>query len=152
MTISPLAAFKASTLQHTPCKLCVRDIVLQCNSLQIMKRIATDSTFCVPPAGIHSISILFFADVARPNESGQIGNVSGILIGEAKNGSISHILTWSPRLSGRPVKPSGSPKVLAAGDASDEGCLLCDFADQNVKYRCTDGFCRRLRGSVRLLV
>lgn len=70
------------------------------------------------------VSILVFSDASRVDENGQIGIVSGLLLGELKEGTPYHILSWISHKTKRPVKSVPAAEILAASGAIDEGKLL----------------------------
>lgn len=70
------------------------------------------------------VSILVFSDASRVDENGQIGIVSGLLLGELKEGTPYHILSWISHKTKRPVKSVPAAEILAASESIDEGKLL----------------------------
>ena len=102
----------------------MHNICRQMAMLRVVKRLGTFSTFRKPPRGTHDLSVLIFADAARPSAHAQIGFVGGLLIGTPTHGSVLHTVSWASHFSKRPVKSSGSGVVLAAGDAIDTGKVI----------------------------
>ena len=120
----PSAAFTSSYLQQIRNKLTVHDLALQGSMIKKLQRLGSVSTYLSPCSGSHQMSVLVFADAARPNGSGQLGILSGLLIGDFEESSVFHVLSWYSRLSKRPTKSIGSAEVLAAGMAVHEGILI----------------------------
>eukprot|EP00171_Calliarthron_tuberculosum_P023065 IDg23065t1 len=85
------------------------------------------------------MSILTFADANKLDATGQLGMITGLLLGDMKGGSVFQVLSWFSKKSRRPVKSVASAEVLAAGYASDEGMLLSQvysiLTNSNVNLR-----------------
>lgn len=102
----------------------VRDIAVQTAMVRKLRQLRSTSTYKRPNAeGTHQLPVLVFADAARPSSHGQLGIITGLLIGDICVGSIYHALSWSSHLSRRPTKSIGSADVLATGFGIDEGIL-----------------------------
>ena len=56
--------------------------------------------------------------------TGKICFISGLLFGKLASGSVIYVISWSSRNSRRPVESVASAKILATGDAIDEGKAL----------------------------
>jgi len=120
---SPFCSFTSSYLQQRLPGVKVRDIITQVNMLRQIKRFGSVIQFKRPlDTKQYEISILIFADANRG--SGQLGVISGLLIGEFKSGSIFHTINWISQKSKRPVRSVGVAETFAAGIAIDEGKLL----------------------------
>ena len=105
MTVSPYASFVASHLQQVSNGAKISDLIKQNNLLKTVKKFGSTSSFTKPNSkGDFEISVTFFADAGRPNTSGQLGFIGGIMIGNLKLGSRFHTVTWSSQLSKRAVK------------------------------------------------
>jgi len=123
--LSPFCAHAASYLQQKGANPTVADLVTQINMLRLLKKYGTSITFQRPSAkGNYPVSLVTFADASRPSDHGQLGTISGLLIGDLKRGSVFHTLSWSSRKSTRPVKSIASAETLAVGEGIDEGKLL----------------------------
>ena len=120
----PLAAFVSSYLQQRRNSASVKDIALQSSMLKKLCTYGSSCKYISPPKGTFQLSVVVFADAARPSENGQIGILAGLLIGKLCKDSIFHVISWSSSLSKRPAKSSGSAEILAASIAVDEGMLL----------------------------
>lgn len=72
----------------------------------------------------HSLSVTVFADKGRSATYGHLCYVAGLLLGELHIGTIYHFLAWSFQKSKHPVRSIFSAKILAAGEAIDEGRIL----------------------------
>lgn len=70
--------------------------------------------------GSYELTVLLFSDASRMNPGGQIGYISGLLLGEFKKGPVFHTLSWMSRKSPRPVRSIGSAETIAAGFVIDE--------------------------------
>lgn len=62
-----------------------------------------------------------FSDASRVDENGQIGVLTGLLVGEMENNSIYHPLSWISHKAKRPVKSVPAAEILAATEGIDEG-------------------------------
>jgi len=122
---SPFCSFASSYLQQRLPNVKVRDIITQINMLRQLKRLGSVIQYKRPTdSEKYEVSILIFADANRGKESGQLGFVAGLLIGDFKSGSIFHTLSWISQKSKRPVRSVGVAETFAAGIAIDEGKLL----------------------------
>ena len=81
MTVSPFAAFASISLQQTRGNPRVHNICRQMAMLRVVKSLVTFWTFRKPPRATHDLSVLIFADAARPSAHAQIGFVGGLLVG-----------------------------------------------------------------------
>eukprot|EP00173_Palmaria_palmata_P004904 Plantae.Rhodophyta-Palmaria_palmata.ctg767.p1 GENE.Plantae.Rhodophyta-Palmaria_palmata.ctg767~~Plantae.Rhodophyta-Palmaria_palmata.ctg767.p1 ORF type:complete len:104 (+),score=4.38 Plantae.Rhodophyta-Palmaria_palmata.ctg767:437-748(+) len=91
MLISPLASFLSSHLQQRSHSGTVTDLLELIKSANILQKMGTRLLFGHHDAGSTlKISVLTFTDAARPNERAQLGNFSGLVIGEVKAGSSFH--------------------------------------------------------------
>ena len=126
--VSPFCAFYNSYLQQSKGKFTVHQLIKQANILKWAKKFGTASHFKRPAqSGRHPVSILVFADAAKPGEHGQVGYLAGFLIGELKEGSVFHLITWRSHRSARPVKSTASAETIAAGDAFEDAKLLAEL-------------------------
>ncbi len=122
---TPFCAFGSSDLQQRTPNLTVRDLVLQINMIRKLEKLGSVIRHKRPSDSKEDrISILVFSDASRTPESGQLGFVVGLLIGDFQEKSIFHTLHWGSRKSSRPVRSTGAAETLAAGSAIDEGKIL----------------------------
>lgn len=127
----PIAAFISSYLQQKRNSVTVQDLALQSTMITTLQRFGSISTYTNPGREIFQISVLLFADAARPSGHGQLEMICGLLFGDLAEGSVFHVLSWCSQLSKRPAKSIGSAEVLAAGLAINEG-ILVSFALSNL--------------------
>lgn len=73
---------------------------------------------------VQKLSVVVFSDAGRTCGHGQLCFIAGLLIGDFRQGSIFHTVSWSSRKSKRPVKSVGAAEILAAGEAIDEGKII----------------------------
>ena len=112
-------------LQQRSPKATVHDLITQLNVLKMLKRLGSTIRFKRPALNKqYKFSILTFADASRKEDHGQLGYIAGLLIGDLKNGSVVHTLSWHSTKSKRPVKSVASAEVLATGSAIDEAKML----------------------------
>lgn len=98
----------------------------QCNLLKVVIRLGSTSCFSSQQNGSPKLSVLVFADAARPSSPGQLGWIAGLLAGPLAQSSLFHPILWASHLSKRPVKSSASVEFLAASAAIDEGKVLAN--------------------------
>lgn len=92
---------------------------------------------------MHELTVLVFSEASRSDEAGQLGVITGFLIGEMKNNAIYHPISWLSHKSKRPVKSVPAAEILAAGEGIDEGKTIArtysDLLDMDVGMRlCVD--------------
>eukprot|EP00171_Calliarthron_tuberculosum_P001315 IDg1315t1 len=122
IAVSPFCSFYASYLQQKAPKPLVKDLILQINSLRLLKKLGTSTKYLRPQRGkTMTVSVLVFSDASRTVDHGQLSYICGLLFGDMKCGSIFHTISWVSHKSKRPVKSIGSAEILAAGEAIDEG-------------------------------
>ena len=68
--------------------------------------------------------MVVFADASKSNENGQLGIVTGLLIGDLCEGSVLHNISWISHKSKRPVKSVPAAEILAAAEGIDEGKMI----------------------------
>lgn len=124
-TASPFCSFSSSILQQKIPNLKVKSIVEQVTHVRNLKKFGSMIKFKRPSEkGPFDLSIVVFSDASRGNDAGQLGYLSGLLIGPFQEGSVFHTLSWMSKKSVRPVRSIGSAEIIAAGIAIDEGKLL----------------------------
>lgn len=122
---SPFCAFYASYLQQKAPKPKVEDLILQINSVKLLKKLGSTIRYVNNEKNNnHGFSIIVFSDASRLIDHGQLAFICGLLIGDLKSGSVFHTISWSSHKSKRPVKSIGAAEILAAGAAIDEGKLV----------------------------
>ena len=122
---SPFCSFYASHLQQRVPYTKVHDLITQINTVKLLKKLGSTIAFKRPEdKNDYRLSIVSFADASRPSDHGQLGLVTGLLIGELEQGSIFHTIQWHSHKSKRPVKSIGAAEILAAGEGIDEAKFL----------------------------
>ena len=124
---SPFCAFSASYLQQKSPNATVSDLVVQNYLICAVKELGlgTVTKYVRPESrGRFSLNIVCFADASKTDDKGQLGMVTGLMIGEPSTGAVFHSLTWFSKRAKRPVKSVASAEFLATGAAADEGMLL----------------------------
>lgn len=83
----------------------IRDLNCQNNLLRSLKNLGTTFLFkrkCY--TNQYAVSIFVFADASRVVDHGQLGYVSGLQIGDLKQGAVLHTIDCNSYKSKRPVK------------------------------------------------
>lgn len=94
---------------------------MQPNIVRKLKRLGTFICYPRPTdTSNYELTVLGFADASKPNEYGQIGVLTGLLVGKLEQGSIFHSLSWISHKSKRPVKCIPAAEILASGETIDE--------------------------------
>ena len=75
-----MAAVTSSYLQQRRNSATVHDIAVQYATLRKLCSYGSTTAYCSPRQGIFQLSVLVFADAARPFEYGQLGIFSGLLV------------------------------------------------------------------------
>lgn len=73
------------------------------------------------------MNILFqycFSPIHRKNSHGQLGVLTGLLIGTIKKYAMYHPIWWLSHKSKRPTKSTPAAEILAASEAIDEGKVI----------------------------
>lgn len=72
----------------------VSDLVTKINVVRKLKKLGTTISYPRPSDNTkYELSILVFSDASRTDENGQIGVITGLLVGEMKNNTIYHALS-----------------------------------------------------------
>ena len=122
---SPFCAFAASYLQQKSPTATVQDLVLQNTLIRKVKDLGTMTKYVRPSQkGTFDLNVVCFADASKVEDKGQLGMVTGLMVGDFTTGAVFHALTWFSKRAKRPVKSTASAEVLATGAAADEGILL----------------------------
>ena len=122
---SPFCAFAASYLQQKSPNATVSDLVVQNTLIRDVQVLGTVTKYVRPEdRGRIFLNIVCFADASKTDDKGQLGMVTGLMIGELSTGAVFHSLIWFSKRAKRPVKSVASAEVLATGAAADEGMLL----------------------------
>lgn len=141
---SPLCSFYSSYLQQKAPNTKVSHMVEQTNILRKMKKLGTVISYPRPTdKREHELSVLVFADASRVDEAGQLGVLTGLLVGEMKSNSIYHPISWISHKAKRPVKSVPAAEILAAGEGIDEGKVIAaaysELLDMDIRVRlCVD--------------
>lgn len=99
----------------------------QQNSLRLLKLLGTKLLYSQPvDHSPHYAHIMVFSDSGRVTDHGQLFYVSGLLVNYPTNGAIFYTLSWSSHESKKTVKITDAAEIIAAGELSDEGRVLCD--------------------------
>ena len=138
--VSPLCSFYASYLQQKAPDIKVAHIIEQTNILRKLKKLGTVISYPRPTDNQqYGLSILVFSDASRIDENGQLGVLTGLLVGEMKQNSIYHPLSWISHKSKRPVKSVPAAEILAASEGIDKGKSIAaaysEIMDMNIKVR-----------------
>lgn len=64
--------------------------------------------------------MLAFSDASKSQEHGQIGILTGLLVGEMKCDSIYHPISWISHKSKRPAKSVPAAEIMATSECIDE--------------------------------
>ncbi|CAN8065041.1 unnamed protein product [Agarophyton chilense] len=122
---SPFFSLVSSVLQQKIPRPTVPDLLTQTNLLRSLKILGSTIQFKrATDSKRYHLSLLVFADASRPSESGKLGFIAGLMIGEHQSGSFFHTLNWSSTKSKRPVHSVGAAETLAANMGIDEGKFL----------------------------
>ena len=87
----------------------------------------------------YQLSVLVFADASRVDECGQLGVLTGLLIGKMKKNAIYHAVSWMSHKSKRPVKSVPAAEIFAAAEGIYEGKTVAmaysELLDVEIKIR-----------------
>ena len=123
--VSPFCSFYSSYLQQKLPSPIVSDLISQINILKHLQKLGTTIKYIRPTEKKdYEVSILVFSDASRKQDDSKLAYVCGILIGEFQVNSTWHILSWSSRKSGKPVKSIATAEIIAASEAIDEGKVI----------------------------
>ena len=118
---SPFCSFYASYLQQKTPETKICHLVEQQNAVRKLKKLGTVINYPRPNDTLeYELSVLVFADASKGNDHGQFGVLTGLLVGELKNNSIYHPISWLSHKSKRPVKSVPAAEILASAEAIDE--------------------------------
>lgn len=70
------------------------------------------------------LSVLVYADASKIDENGQLGVTTGLLVGDMKEGSVFHNISWLSHKSKRPIKSVPAAEILAASEGIHEGKMI----------------------------
>lgn len=119
-------------------------MVEQVNILRKLKKLGTVICYPRPTDQLErELSVLVFADASRTDDIGQLGVLTGLLVGEMKSNSIYHPISWISHKAKRPVKSVPAAEILAAGEGIDEGKAIAsaysELLDMDIRVRlCVD--------------
>ena len=118
---SPLCSFHASHLQQMTPDTKVSHLIDQVNILKKLKRLGTSISYIRPDVkGEVPVSVLCFSDASKREAHGQVGCISGLLIGDFTKDAVFHPISWISHKSKRPVKSVPAAEVIAAAEAIDD--------------------------------
>ena len=124
-TVSPLCSFYSSYLQQKLPGTKVKHIIEQNSIIKKLQKQGTGIVYPRPPLNKEfQLSVVVFADASKSNENGQLGIVTGLLIGDLCEGSVLHNISWISHKSKRPVKSVPAAEILAAAEGIDEGKMI----------------------------
>ena len=137
---SPFCSFYASYMQQKAPELKVSHLIEQVNIVRQLKKLGTTIAYPRPSDNSrYELSVLVFADASRIDDCGQLGVVTGLLIGEMKNNSIYHAISWMSHKAKRPVKSVPAAEIFAAAEGIDEGKTIAkaysELLDMEIKLR-----------------
>jgi len=141
---SPLCSFYSSYLQQKAPGTKVCHLVEQINTIRKLKKLGTTISYPRPVDNQdYEMSILVFSDASRTEESGQLGILTGLLVGKMQNNVIYHPLSWISHKSKRPVKSVPAAEILAAAEGIDEDKIIAqayyELEDMDIRMRlCLD--------------
>lgn len=141
---SPFCSFYASYLQQKAPDTKVSDLIEQVHILRKLKKLGTAISYPRPTEkSENELSVLVFADASRTDDVGQLGVLTGLLIGEMKNNAIYHTISWISHKAKRPVKSVPAAEILAAGEGIDEGKVIAgaysELLNMDIRVRlCVD--------------
>lgn len=72
----------------------------------------------------YELSIVSFSDASKVPKYGQLGMVTGILIGKLEANSIFHKISWIYHMYKRPVKSTPEAETFATSEAIDEAKII----------------------------
>lgn len=143
-TTSPICAFYASYLQQKAPETQVHHLVKQTTITHHLKNLGTTILHPRPKDKDNiELSVLLFADASRVDGLGQLGVVTGLLVGPMEKVSIHHVSSWICNKTKRPVRSIPAAEVFAAAEGLDDGKVVCNAYNEllnvNVKLRlCVD--------------
>lgn len=142
--VSPLCAFYSSYLQQKAPEVKVSHLIEQSNILRKLKKLGTTISYPRPiDTQAYDLSVLVFSDASWTDENGQLGVITGLLVGEMKQDAIYHPISWISHKSKRPVKSVPAAEILAASEGIDEGksvaAAYSEIMDMDIRVRlCVD--------------
>ncbi len=138
MMASPVASFYSSYLQQSFHIAKVKDLLKETRLIKCVKEFGGRIFYPRPPSQEdHTVRIVSFGDAARPHERGQLGHITGLLLGPLQASSAFFVLSWSSALSKRPVKSARAAEVLAAGQTGDEAKFLAHIFEPILPVKVT---------------
>lgn len=122
---SPICSFYASILQQKAPETAVSHLVDQINIVRKLQKLGTVKPYPRPTdKNEYELTELAFADASKPSEYGKLGIVIGLLVGDFKQDSIFHTITWMSHKAKRPTKSVPAAEILAASEAIDESKVI----------------------------
>lgn len=119
-------------------------LVEQTDILRLLKKLCTVISYPRPiTQSSYELSILVFADASRIDDVGQLGVLTGLLLGPMKKDSLYHMISWVSHKAKTPVKSIQAAGIFAAAKGIDDFKIACsvynEILDVNVKLRlCVD--------------
>ena len=137
---SPICSFYASYIQQKAPELKTCHLVEHVNIVRKLKKLGTTIAYTRPSDKCqYELSVLLFADASRIDDCGQLGVITGLLIGEMRNESIYHAISWMSYKARRPVKSVPFAEIFAAAEGIDEVKTITkaysELLDMEIKVR-----------------
>lgn len=133
---SPLCSFYSSYLQQKLPDLKVRHSVEQNNIVKKLQKQGSSIHYSRPPLNTElELSVAVFADASKSDENGQLGIITGLLIGDMKEGSVFHNTSWLSHKSKRPVKSVPAAEIFAAAEGIYEGKMIAGVYSEIFKMK-----------------
>lgn len=119
---SPFCSFYSSYLQQKAPNTKVSHLVEQQVIIKKLKKLGTAISYPRPSDKCEQeLTVLVFSDASRTDDRGQLGILTGLLVGELKSEAIFHTASWLSFVSKRPVKNVPAAEIFAAGHGIDNG-------------------------------
>lgn len=119
---SPLCSFYASYLKQKAPAVQEHNLVKQTDILRKLKKLGGTILYLRPADKKgYCLSVLVSADASRVDDAGQLGIVTGLLVGEMSTNAICHVVSRVSHKAKRPVKSIPAAEFLAAAESIDEG-------------------------------
>ena len=121
----PLCSFYASYLQQKAPSLSVKDLIEQLNIVRKLKRLGTTISYNRPNNDKEiELNLVMFCDASKGDKNGQLGIITGLVMGDVEKDKIIHPISWISHKSKRPVRSTPAAEILAAGEGVDEGKVI----------------------------
>lgn len=125
ITASPLVPFYASHLKQKLKESKASALMAQSSALTLLKSFDTVNSYIRLPKGTQrELSPVAFADPGHSDSASQLCYIVGFVIGNVKQSSFFHVLTWSSHKSKRLVRSTGAAEIVAAVESIEEVFLL----------------------------